>query len=141
MTDDRIGRSMKKCVNMRYFLAASALGRRRAGRDDRHRLPGDDLEHAVDDDAITFGEALRDDDVLVAVVVADDHRADLGHVARVHDVHDVAVAALLHGKLRYDDGVRTQGADHARASRTCRAADRTSDWESPHAPGTIPCPG
>ena len=60
MTDDRIGRSMKKCVNMSatsWRRRSPSRGRppRRGStrRYDRHRLPRHDLQHAVDDDAIT----------------------------------------------------------------------------------------
>ena len=88
MTDERIGRSMKKCVNMRAptSSAASAASRRLprsrlalrpARRDDLHRLAGHHLEHAVDDDAVALVQAVDDHDVLLAVVVADDHRPHL----------------------------------------------------------------
>src|SRR5213075_2936867 len=72
MTDDRIGRSMKKCVNMRRLLLASVVcfrGRRvdrgRGTRcDDLHRLPRHDLQHTIHHDAIALGKTILDHDVL-----------------------------------------------------------------------------
>ena len=92
MTDDRIGRSMKKWVNMAR-RPTSSLGRASAaalpaaspafaaaGAPARRSSPAarHDLQHAVDDHAVTRVQAGDDDDVLLAVVVADDHRPHLG---------------------------------------------------------------
>ena len=99
-------------------LAAGAPGgaRRRARRPTIcHRLARHDLEHAVDHDAVALVQAGLDHDVLLAVVVADDHRPHLGDAVRVDDVDEVAVRALLHRELRHDDRVRA-------ASRPCTYA-------------------
>ena len=89
MTDDRIGRSMKKCVNMACATswrcrAPWPRGRRRrcsaARRHDGHRLARHDFQHAVDDDAVARVKSRQDHDVLVAVVVADDDGPDLRDV-------------------------------------------------------------
>ena len=88
MTDDRIGRRMKKCVNIaragcRYFgrwpggAAAKPLPRRR-GPPQPPPSPApavpDHLQEPVDDDPVAGVQAAGDDDVLVADVVAHDHR-------------------------------------------------------------------
>ena len=67
MTDDRIGRSMKKCVNIAAATSSvrrlgAAARRGRAGvaagrRHDLHRLARHHLEHAVDDDAVAGVQA------------------------------------------------------------------------------------
>src|SRR5437762_10461027 len=72
-TDDRIGRSMKKCVNM-------ALGLQCGLRRKLHRLPRHHLQHAVDHHALAALQALEDHDVLRAVVIAHHHRPQLRHL-------------------------------------------------------------
>src|SRR5689334_12705984 len=97
MTEERIGRSMKKWVNtgprllLRRLAAFFRLARCGRGRlADLHRLTGNDLQHAVDHDAIARLQAVGDEDALVARVVADDHGAQLGDAVVLDHVDDVA---------------------------------------------------
>src|SRR5262249_45437166 len=81
MTDERIGRSMKKWVNtglllrrclaLRRLLGSAFRLGRRARLADLHRLTGNDLERAFDHDAVTRLEAVRDQDSLLVGIVAD----------------------------------------------------------------------
>src|SRR5438477_7570898 len=97
MTDDRIGRSIKKCVNMRRLLLGCGCVRggcfcgRSAGGDDPDWLSRHGLHHSFDHDTIALGQSLLDHDVLVAVVITHDHRTHLGDVARVDHVYEMAV--------------------------------------------------
>src|SRR5687767_11732894 len=116
MTADRIGRSMKKCVNTGgrnpqsvRLVGAAALGPPacRGGRrldaghrrlHDLHRLPWDHLERALDHHPVAGMQAARDHDVLLLNVIADHHGAQLRRVVLLDHVNQVAVGALLHGK-------------------------------------------
>ena len=134
MTDDRIGRSMKKWVNMArraYFFAARLLAAARLrapaaapGSTIFTGWPGTTLQHAVHHHAVARVQAAQDHDVLVAVVVADHHRPHLGGPVLLDHVDQVAVRALLHGELRHDDRVRPHARRALTRSRTCPGAAR-----------------
>ena len=118
MTADRIGRSMKKWVNMRcaLFLLLSGFARFRArhpglggarlrcsaGRGDLDRLPGNDLQHALDHDAVPGVQAAHDDDVLVADVVADDNRP---HFFSVGGSWEINKRWLLSARMKWASGL------------------------------------
>ena len=88
--------------------------RRDIGGGDVHRRPGRHADRAVDDDPLAGLQALVDEPV-VALPVADfdDPLLDLFVLADHPD--EVALGTLLHGALRHQDGVGTQGTEHAHA--------------------------
>src|SRR5215470_407697 len=126
MTDERIGRSMKKWVNTepRLLLRRLAvLGRflggafrlaRAARLADLHRLPRNDLEGAFDDHAVAGRKARGDQDALLVGIVSDHHRPQLGGTVLLDDVYDMALRALLDGELGHHDRLRPRAAFDAR---------------------------
>src|SRR5262245_55234913 len=97
MTAERIGRSMKKCVNIELLFVQ-----------DFYRLSRHDAQRPVYHHAIPALQAADDDDVLAALELADDHRAQLGGAVRLDHVHQVPVGALRHRELRHHDRVRAE---------------------------------
>src|SRR5262245_31856204 len=117
MTDERIGRSMKKWVNtgprllLRRLVALFGLARcGRARLADLDRLAGDDLQHALDHDAVAGPQAIRDQDVLLVGVVTDHDGPQLRGAVFLDDVYEVPLRALLHRELGHDHGVRARAA-------------------------------
>src|SRR5688572_20364999 len=86
-TDERMGRSMKKCVNIELLFCRL---------DDLHRLARNHLQHAVDHHPLAGLEAVDDDDVLVALVVAHRDRPQLGEAVGLDHVHQMPLGSLLH---------------------------------------------
>src|SRR5215831_8750811 len=119
MTDERIGRSMKKWVNTEPRLllrCLDVLGRFPGGARlaDLHRLPRNDLEGAFDDDAVAGRKARGDQDALLVRIVSDHHRPQLRGAVLLDDVHNMALRALLHRELGHDDRIRPCSALHVR---------------------------
>src|SRR5882672_1208115 len=114
MTDERIGRSMKKWVNTRLLLRRLAVLRRLAGGcfrlggaglADLDRLARDDFQGAVDHHAVAGPQTLRDQDALLARVVAHHDGPELGCAVLLDHVHQMPVGPLLHRELRHDDRI------------------------------------
>src|SRR5882672_5759411 len=134
MTDESIGRSMKKWVNTeprlllrrlavlrRFHGGALTLGRSRDRFADLHRLSRNDLQRPFHHDAVARLQPARDQDALLIGIVADHHGPQLGRAVLLHDVDDMAFRALLHGELGHDDRVWARAALHVRSDEHARA--------------------
>ena len=110
MTDESIGRSMKKCVNIAAAatscVAAAAEAEPLAAAAIVTGLPGTTLSTPSTTTRSPACSPWTTTMFLVADVVADDDRPHFGDVVRVDDVDQMPVAALLDRQLRDDDRVR-----------------------------------
>ena len=141
ITDDRIGRSMKKCVNIYFSFAAPArLWPALAASPGSTILTGAPATTRNAPSTTTRSprlQAAHDDDVLLALVVADHHRAQLGVTVLLDDVDQVTVGALLHRELRHDDRVLPRAAlhlgrhEHAGPQGLLRVRQRRAHQERP----------
>src|SRR5882672_5887162 len=98
-------------IGLRRLAALVGLcGAEGSRLDDLDGLPGNDFQCAVDHDPVAGSQAGRDQDALLARVVADHHGPQLGGAVVLYHVHEMAVGTLLHRELRHDDRVRPRPA-------------------------------